>query len=125
MKQLDLFGGGVNAYGHCETTTNRNQSAKQEAIARVASAAPEGWLEDAINAIRHVALSKTFLTSDDVWPLVNVPPEPRAMGAAFQEAARRRIIRKTDRVVSSRRQECHNRPVAVWEVVGEIGGKLD
>lgn len=111
MQQADLFGGGVDAYGHALPAQR-----KAEAIARVAENAPDGWIEDAVNAIRYVSLTRQTLTSDDVWPLVVTPPEPRAMGAAFTEAARRGVIRKTDRVQNSKRPECHSRPVAVWEV---------
>jgi hypothetical protein len=112
--QKDLFGG-VDAYGSHLSPPTASQR-KQEAIERAEANAPDGWIDSAINAIRHAALSKRFITSDDVWPLVAAPPEPRAMGAAFQESARRNIIRKTDRVISSRRPECHGRPIAVWEV---------
>ena len=115
MRQADLFGGGVDAYGHVTPATGSQR--RDEAITRVAAHAPAGWIEDAINAIRHVSLSRQTLTSDDVWPLVVTPPEPRAMGVAFTEAARRKIIRKTDRVVNSTRPECHSRPVAIWEVM--------
>ena len=31
-------------------------------------------------------------------------------------------IRKSDRVIASRRPECHGRPIAVWEVVAFSGG---
>lgn len=115
MQQQDLFGGGgVDAYGHALPA-----QLKSEAIARVAENAPDGWIEDAVNAIRHVSLNQQTLTSDDIWPLVVTPPEPRAMGAAFTEAARRGVIRKTGQMVNSRRPECHSRPVAVWEVMAK------
>jgi hypothetical protein len=110
--QRDLFGG-PDAYGQITGTPEQE---RDKAIARVAAAAPEGWVDDAIRAIRHVALNHRLISSDDVWPLVVTPPEPRAMGAAFQEAARRGVIRKTDRVIASRRPECHGRPIAVWVV---------
>jgi hypothetical protein len=115
MRQNDLFGG-VDAYG-AQLPPPTGEQLRDEAIARVAANAPPNWIDDAINAIRHVSLKHRLLTSDDVWPLMIQPPEPRALGAAFQEAARRGIIRKTDRVIASRRPECHGRPIAVWEVV--------
>ena len=114
LRQGYLFGG-LDAYGHQSQPTG--ETLRDEAIARVAANAPEGWIDSAVNAIRHLALTRTNINSDDIWPLVVAPPEPRAMGAAFQEAARRGIIRKTDRVVASSRPECHRRPVAVWEVI--------
>jgi hypothetical protein len=110
MIQQDLFT--TDAYG-AQMPPPTGQQLRDKAIAQVAANAPANWIEDAITAIRHVCLS-----SDDIWPLVIQPPEPRAMGAAFQEAARRGVIRKTDRVVASRRPECHGRPIAVWEVIG-------
>ena len=114
MKQNDLFGG-VDAYG-MQLPPPTGAELRDKAIQQVAANAPPNWIEDTINAIRHVSLTHRLISSDDVWPLVIHPPEPRAMGAAFQEAARRNIIRKTDRVISSRRPECHGRPIAVWEV---------
>lgn len=113
--QGDLFTS--DAYGAQLPPTPSGEQLRDEAIARVSANAPPNWIDDAINAIRHVALKHRLLSSDDVWPLVIQPPEPRALGAAFQEAARRGIIRKTDRVIASRRPECHGRPIAVWEVV--------
>ena len=116
MRQNDLFGG-VDAYGMQMPSAQTAQESKQEAIERVAANAPDGWLDSAINAIRHAVLTRQFITSDDIWPLITAPPEPRALGAAFQEASRRGIIRKTDRVIASARAACHGRPIAVWEVV--------
>ena len=89
---------------------------KARALERVAKNAPPGWMEDAIVAIRHLALTKKHITSDDIWPLVSKPPEPRAMGAAFTNAAKRGILRKTRMVQNSKRPACHSRPIAVWEV---------
>ena len=114
LKQNDLFGG-VDAYG-MQLPPPTDKQLRDKALAKVAENAPDGWVDDAINAIRHISLTRKTLTSDDIWPLVVNPPEPRAMGAAFTEAARRGLIRKTDRVVPSMRPECHRRPVAVWEV---------
>jgi len=45
------------------------------------------------------------------------------MGAVMRAAARRGLIVKTDRVVNSRRAECHARPVAVWRSLVE--GRVD
>lgn len=114
MRQNDLFGG-VDAYG-MQLPPESMQELKRQAIERVAANAPDGWIDQAVNAIRHVTLTRRFITSDDIWPLVTAPPEPRALGAAFQEASRRGIIRKTDRVIASARPACHGRPIAVWEV---------
>lgn len=113
LSQGDLFGG-LDAYGHQPARTGADL--KRQSLDRVASHAPEGWIDAAVVAIRSACVGRDQITSDDVWPLVTTPPEPRAMGAAFTEAARRGIIRKTDRVQNSRRPECHSRPVAVWEV---------
>lgn len=115
MRQNDLFGG-VDAYG-MQLPPPTGAELRDKAIQQVAANAPDGWIDQAVNAIRHVTLTRRFITSDDIWPLVTAPPEPRALGAAFQEASRRGIIRKTDRVIASARPACHGRPIAVWEVV--------
>jgi len=80
MIQQDLFT--TDAYG-AQMPPPTGQQLRDKAIAQVAANAPANWIEDAITAIRHVCLSRTLISSDDIWPLVIQPPEPRAMGAAL------------------------------------------
>lgn len=116
MKQEELFGA-PDAYGNVSARAGEAEARRDRAIAAVAANAPPGWIEDGLLAIRRLALTRSEITSDDVWPLVEAVPEPRLMGALFKEACSRGYIRRTDRVRKSTRPECHCRPIAIWEVV--------
>ena len=72
------------------------------------------WIESTLPIIRELAIANAELTTDDVWAVVDPPPEPRALGAAMVEARRRCWIEPTSETRSSSRRECHGRPVRVW-----------
>lgn len=98
------------------------EAARDEAIDRVEANADRIWTEGALEAVRGLALCRDEFTTDDVWDRLEVagydlPRERRAMGAVMRQAARDRLVVKSDRVVNSRRVECHARPVAVWRSV--------
>lgn len=117
--QGDLFTS--DAYGaHIAPPTG--EELKRQAIDKVRKAAPPEWMSSVMAALELLCACKTQITTDDLWSIANIsgiykPPEPRAMGAVMRDAAARGLIRKTDRVVPSKRAECHRRPIAVWEVV--------
>lgn len=90
------------------------------AIARVAAAAPGDWMEAAREVVDRLASTGRQFTTDDVWLHlgtmdVDVPDEPRAMGAVIRDAAKAGEIVPTHRYVRSTRPECHCRPVMVWQ----------
>ena len=92
---------------------------RDEAINRVDEAANPVWKDAALNAVTHVARLRSHLTTDDVWQTMQdmqipMPPEPRALGAIMQKAARLGLVTATDRIMQSARPECHARPVRVW-----------
>lgn len=97
------------------------ERARDEAVDRVERNAPDAWKRRALEAVRYVASRRGEFTTDAVWDLVGTPPEPRAMGAVMQAAARSRICAVTDRTHKSVRKECHTRPLAIWRslIVGQ------
>jgi hypothetical protein len=103
MEQLDIY------------------SLKEEAINRVESNADPGWMNAAAIAVKRVALKLDTFTTDDVWDelgyVSNTTHEPRAMGAVMRNAARAGIITATSGYRTSKRGECHGRPVRVWTSV--------
>lgn len=104
------------------------EAVRDEAIDRVARGMDPDWRNAAAAAVTMVALARDEFTTDDVWDAlreVDDAREPRALGAIMRQAQRQGLCVKTDRVVNSRRVECHARPVAVWRsliVVGEYRG---
>lgn len=79
-------------------------------------AQPDQWrtaVDDEIN--RLAALGEPF-TADDVSSVVGDSPtgSQGAMGARFNAAARRRVIRRVG-YVPSRRPSVHSHPVALWQ----------
>jgi hypothetical protein len=94
--------------------------AKEHAIDAVERGANVDWLNAAMAAIDWQRTHRETFTTDNVWEMIShldPPREPRAMGAAMREAARRGWIVATDRVVKSTRPKCHRRPVRVWRGV--------
>jgi hypothetical protein len=94
------------------------ESARNHAISQVENNARTDWLNAAAETVITLATRHHEFTTDDMWDAlqhIDAPHEPRAMGAVMVQAARRKIIIKTDRVQNSRRIECHARPIAIWQ----------
>ena len=87
---------------------------RDEAIERVGEAAPVLWMDNAAAAIRWLAMRGERFTTDDVWAMIEHPPEPRAMGAAMVSARRAGIIVPLNETRNSRRPACHSRPLRLW-----------
>jgi len=99
MMQLDIF------------------AARDEAIARVDDHADEAWKQHALQVIASTARALGEFTTDDVWDRLDPAystHEPRALGALMKAMASRGVITATERYRTSKRSECHNRPVRVW-----------
>lgn len=85
------------------------------AVAQVEANAEPEWLESAKRAVRIVALNHMMFSTDDVWDLLDsAPHEPRAMGAVMRIMAKQGFIVATGSYLTSRRVECHGRPVRLW-----------
>ncbi len=108
----------VAMFGECVTCARRTEQqarlAKERAIAGVAAGAPEAWVTEARKVVRELAAAGADFTTDDVWQLVPLPPEPRAMGAVMVWAETAGLVVPTGRTMPSTRPECHARPVRVW-----------
>jgi hypothetical protein len=89
---------------------------RDAAIAQADEHAEVEWKLLAERALWAVIQAGEPFTTDDVWERIDVPHEPRALGAVMQSAARANLIHKTGDYRQSRRPECHARPVAVWAV---------
>ena len=73
------------------------------------------WMRLASDAVRTVAKSKRFLTTDDPWELIEfVPIEGRQWGSVMLACRRAGIIERTEQQLPSRRPSAHRRPVQVW-----------
>lgn len=73
------------------------------------------WMDGASDALAELARSREFLTSDDLWAALAMPPrESRMIGNAFVRAQSNGLIETTDDHVPSTRPENHGRPVRVW-----------
>ena len=94
------------------------EQVRDEAIARVAAHAPEGWVQRARDTVNLIALSRFDFTTDQVWEALGEdrPPEPRALGSVMKAMAHEEVIRATGEYRKSVRSDCHARPVAVWRL---------
>lgn len=74
------------------------------------------WIDRAVEVVHSLCARVRFFTTDTVWHhIADMPPEPRAMGAAMRIAKRLGMCRTTPRTEPSTRPGCHSRPVRVWE----------
>jgi hypothetical protein len=93
-------------------------AARDEAVTRVGQHADPDWVEQTLDVIYCLAVSRSQITTDDIWQTVGevaATHEPRALGAVMRQAARLGYVKATDRYVPSARAACHARPVRVWE----------
>lgn len=91
------------------------RQARDHAIERVGRGAPTEWMKRAHEIIRKVASRQGEFTADDLWGEgLEVPPEPRALGAAMMQAVRDHICERTGRFVQTKRRIRHAAPIAVW-----------
>lgn len=103
-RQLDMFNAAAGA------------AARDASITQVELSTAE-WQDEAIAAIRKVALAQPTLTTDDVWRVLGRDPdlEGRAMGAAMRSASKLGYVERTDLTQKSQRVACHRRDLRVWK----------
>jgi len=94
------------------------QANKADAMQRVWNHANDHWKQLAYEAVRQLARSRQWFTTDDVWHLLAANEaathEHRAMGPVMLRAAKAGLIAKTDRVLPTARPSANRRPVAIW-----------
>lgn len=78
----------------------------------------DDFFNAARRALRDVASRRRQFTTDDIWALIPARVaagiEPRAMGTFMRRAAAEALCAVTPRMVTSKRPQCHGRPVRVW-----------
>jgi hypothetical protein len=89
---------------------------RAEALERVEAHAPDGFSEDALQAVRKAAVALPRFVTDQVWAYLDGKPyEARAMGPVMLKAARLGYIRATGEFQVSSQPQCNGRPMRVWE----------
>jgi hypothetical protein len=80
------------------------------------TAADGAWLREAGEIITRLAEENAYLTSDDVWALVETAPsESKMMGNALTRARELKIITRTNEYRRSVRRQNHGRQILVWQ----------
>jgi threonine dehydrogenase-like Zn-dependent dehydrogenase len=94
---------------------------RDDAIGRADANASDDWKRAARWAIVSVASTRSELTTDDVWAVLDRTGygthERRALGAAMRAVAAEGVIASTGTYRKSERPESHARPVLVWRSV--------
>lgn len=108
----------------------RRRETAGQAADRAGRNADPAWLSAALRAVASVARTHGTFTTDDVWQaLANAgvdTPDNRAMGAVMRRAAKDGICTTVNppQYRPSVRQECHGRPVRIWQVTGQASPPL-
>jgi hypothetical protein len=79
------------------------QELRDEAIERAETHASPEWKADAYRAIEDLCVKRREFTSDDLWGVIEMPKEPRALGGVFRRAQKAGICRHGGYVKSERR----------------------
>jgi hypothetical protein len=77
-------------------TLAEGRAARDEAMNEVDAGAAILWKQDAMDALRKVAISQADLIAEDIWKFVSKPREPRATGPLMMKAARLGYIEQTE-----------------------------
>lgn len=91
---------------------------KTAAIEAVEDHADPDWLSAALVAARRVCADREFFTTDRVWEAlagVEMPHEPRVMGALMRRVKALGWAVPTDRTRPSAMPQNHARPVRLWK----------
>ena len=112
----------VNYYNPLFDPPPTPKEATDEAVERVRENADNAWMARATAAVEEAGAkshSGTF-TTDDVWDILgeDKPHEPRAMGAVMRSLAKQGVIQSEAAYTTSRRPECHRRPIRLWAWIG-------
>jgi len=86
----------------------------ERAIEQVDMNADVKWKVSALEAISEVAMANEYFSSNDLWPHLDQPREPRAMGAVIRTAQSLQWIVATTTFITSNRPTQHNQPIRVW-----------
>ena len=91
---------------------------KQQVLLEVWNHASPDWKHLVDTAIDKYARTCHEINSELIWDYLAsigaTTHEPRAMGAAFQRAAKKGLILKTDRTIPAQRKSRHAGDIRVW-----------
>lgn len=95
------------------------QESKEAAIARVGAAADPVWVKAALEAVVYVCERRATFTADAIWWVleyagINVPDEPRALGAVMKIAEKVGVCKSTRQFEQTVRPSRHGTDVRVW-----------
>lgn len=111
----------VAMYGICtvcaRATAAENLERRDVAMGRALAGASDDWKRKARKAIRKLADELDEFTTDEVWDLIPLCDEPRALGPLMVEAAEAGVIVRTERSRVSRQPRNHGRRVTIWTSV--------
>jgi len=93
------------------------------AIKKAGDNADPTWFKEALDAVKHCALTLGEFTTDDVWEVltnrnIDATREPRALGAVIRNAKSLKLIVPTGNYRRSNRPECHMNPKMIWRATG-------
>jgi len=101
-----------------------SEAGKVEGMSNAEKGAPEGWIEQAVEGIRWLALRFPFVTADDVWAMgLSHPRESRALGPCFTRAKQLRLVEPTKEFVLTIQSSRHRSPIRVWRSL--LSGRCD
>lgn len=75
----------------------------------------ESFHTRAVRALTQLAITKQYVTSDDLHEVVGDPETPNQMGPVFDAARTMGLLRDTGRMFHSRRGPAKGRKVTLWE----------
>jgi hypothetical protein len=90
---------------------------RDKGVASAEKNADPQWKEFAWNGVLSLAKTGKPFTSDDIWAYLEglaTTPEPKALGAVFLRAAKRKLIKPTGEFWQSKRPQAHGRRLMVW-----------
>lgn len=88
---------------------------RDEGIRLVLDNTAPSWRDEALAVVEHLANTRDFFTSDDVWEnLASAPENPAAMGGVMHTARKLHMISPTNDFVLTKRRSGHARPIRVW-----------
>lgn len=91
------------------------EAALARALDEVDRAGSESWKLDAMDALRSLAFSNAWVTSEMVLDRVGrLPREPRLLGVIMRQGAQDGIIRATGQTISSERAQRQRGLVKLW-----------
>ncbi|MDT7040838.1 hypothetical protein [Candidatus Nitronereus thalassa] len=90
------------------------QRRTEQALERVDANADEIWMAHALKVVERVAKAQYLFSTNDLWPHLDQPREPRALGAVMSKAQAMKWIWATAGFTESNRPTQHRQPIRLW-----------